>query len=102
MPKQSYNLQEYQTEMVQHLISAREKKINDEPWRKLPFSSPVIVYHANIQQTKGPPERGLKKGCWYKTWAAARYFLSNHSPFPETAIFVITFTIPPFDLPSVS
>ena len=26
--------------------------------RKLPFSSWVIVYHANIQQTKGPPERG--------------------------------------------
>ena len=83
--------------MVQLSISTWEKKINDDAWRKLPFSCRVIVYHANIQQTKGPPERGLKKGWCYKTWAAARYFLSTHHtphPSPRRAIFVITFTNP--------
>ena len=51
--------------------------IHDDPWRKLLRPLPVIVYHANIQQTKEPPERGLKKGCWDKT-QPARYFLATH------------------------
>ena len=51
--------------------------IHDDPWRKLLRPLSVIVYHANIQQTKEPPERGLKKGCWDKT-QPARYFLATH------------------------
>ena len=57
--------------------------IHDDPWRKLLRPLSVIVYHANIQQTKEPPERGLKKGCWDKT-QPARYFLATH---PTQALY---------------
>ena len=67
-------------EFWDRLISRWRKIVNmihDDPWRKLLRPLSVIVYHANIQQTKEPPERGLKKGCWDKT-QPARYFLATH------------------------
>ena len=61
--------------------------------RKLPFSSWVIVYHANIQQTKGPPERGSWRRASIKHRLLDTFYLLTIPPTPTITITTPTSTV---------